>query len=406
MKLKTNLKITCMLLLFILLSISLKSFTSYSLTIQNNSIHMPQRFFHQTTRNKIHDGITHINQKRFTPQGPLNINILEVDLTNTDLQIDTLANSNSILDTQSIDRLTSQNAALAGINASFFELFSPQYPLGLLVKSNTLVSLDYHFNEYSRSLATFTLDTKNNPDIVFFEKPKMIISNQNDQQIKITQYNKASPYASLGYFKYDNQWSNKTMAKPDTIEIIVSNDTITSISQNDIPVNIPQNGFYIQAPKEKKSFMLENFNIGDKLFFEVKHPKNIENIQMAVTGGAPLIVNGKIPTKYSFDIPGRHPRTAIGYDHSKTFLYMVTVDGRQNSSIGMTLNELSQLMRSIGCDNALNLDGGGSTSMAIREPKTNIVNIVNSPSNLFPRNISAGIGVFTSSTLIGDVFNF
>ena len=44
---------------------------------------------------------------------------------------------------------------------------------------------------------------------------------------------------------------------------------------------------------------------------------------------------------------------------------MVTADGREGSSIGMTLSELAILMKSLGCINAINLDGGGSTVMYV-----------------------------------------
>lgn len=44
---------------------------------------------------------------------------------------------------------------------------------------------------------------------------------------------------------------------------------------------------------------------------------------------------------------------------------MVTADGREGSSIGMTLMELANYMKSIGCIGAINLDGGGSTVMYV-----------------------------------------
>ncbi len=64
-------------------------------------------------------------------------------------------------------------------------------------------------------------------------------------------------------------------------------------------------------------------------------------------------------------IGGRNPRTAIGYT-KENHLIMVTADGREGSSIGLTLLELAKLMREFGCVNAMNLDGGGSTIMYIK----------------------------------------
>ena len=63
-------------------------------------------------------------------------------------------------------------------------------------------------------------------------------------------------------------------------------------------------------------------------------------------------------------ITGKNPRTAIGYTANNEFI-MVTVDGREQSSVGMTLGELARLMKDFGCINAMNLDGGGSSVMYV-----------------------------------------
>jgi phosphodiester glycosidase len=62
----------------------------------------------------------------------------------------------------------------------------------------------------------------------------------------------------------------------------------------------------------------------------------------------------------------RHPRTGVGFSRDSTMLYLVTVDGRSESSSGMSLAELATFMQSIGIFQGLNLDGGGSTSMVVR----------------------------------------
>jgi exopolysaccharide biosynthesis protein len=58
----------------------------------------------------------------------------------------------------------------------------------------------------------------------------------------------------------------------------------------------------------------------------------------------------------------RHPRAAIGWNQNWYFL--VEVDGRQRGlSVGMTLDELSSFMMSLGCEEAMNCDGGGSATL-------------------------------------------
>lgn len=69
----------------------------------------------------------------------------------------------------------------------------------------------------------------------------------------------------------------------------------------------------------------------------------------------------------------RHPRTAIGIKDNK--LIFITVDGRRSQSQGVSLHELTDIMRWYGCQHAMNLDGGGSTAMYILgQPFQGIVN--------------------------------
>lgn len=84
-----------------------------------------------------------------------------------------------------------------------------------------------------------------------------------------------------------------------------------------------------------------------------------------VTG--PLLLENGGTTMYSqvtFNLK-RHPRTAVCIDGDNQTLWLATIDGRHPQSAGMTIPELSMLMHSLGCQDAVNLDGGGSTTMWI-----------------------------------------
>jgi exopolysaccharide biosynthesis protein len=70
----------------------------------------------------------------------------------------------------------------------------------------------------------------------------------------------------------------------------------------------------------------------------------------------------------------RHPRTAVGKKADGTIVLFV-VDGRANESAGMSIPELQRTMKWLGCTDALNLDGGGSTTMYVKgEPFKGVVN--------------------------------
>lgn len=84
--------------------------------------------------------------------------------------------------------------------------------------------------------------------------------------------------------------------------------------------------------------------------------------------------NAKTDFNTSSYITGTHPRTAIGYYEPGHYVF-VTVDGRQEDSDGMTLEQMSELFAKLGCTAAYNLDGGHSSFMTFNDA------IVNSPSN-------------------------
>ncbi|MCK6613944.1 MAG: phosphodiester glycosidase family protein [Ignavibacteriaceae bacterium] len=95
-------------------------------------------------------------------------------------------------------------------------------------------------------------------------------------------------------------------------------------------------------------------------------------IKAGIGGGPVLIKNGQIRVTYTEEVfwgsgvglTNRDPRSAIGYTEDKRVILFVA-DGRQTISEGLSLNELAAVMQSLGCREALNLDGGGSSQMAV-----------------------------------------
>jgi exopolysaccharide biosynthesis protein len=94
------------------------------------------------------------------------------------------------------------------------------------------------------------------------------------------------------------------------------------------------------------------------------------------------------------------PRTAIGYSNNGRYLYLVVVDGRQPFySEGITLSELADLMISLGARYAMNLDGGGSSTMVVAD-RTGRSQVMNSPiDNYIPgreRPVANHLGIFVT----------
>ena len=100
--------------------------------------------------------------------------------------------------------------------------------------------------------------------------------------------------------------------------------------------------------------------------------------------GLILIEDSKIVGKGSGT---RDPRTAIGYTSENT-VWILAVDGRHKGTEGMTYSEMSSIFFGLGCEAAVNLDGGGSTEMIARNPLTGKIEICNWPSD--PTNGDGG----------------
>jgi Phosphodiester glycosidase len=88
---------------------------------------------------------------------------------------------------------------------------------------------------------------------------------------------------------------------------------------------------------------------------------NLTGVNVAI-GGGPTLVEGGKPMQWPGFLKMRHPRAALGWN--KDHIFLVEVDGRQgNISIGMTFPELANYMAKLGCEQAMNFDGGGSATL-------------------------------------------
>jgi hypothetical protein len=100
----------------------------------------------------------------------------------------------------------------------------------------------------------------------------------------------------------------------------------------------------------------------------VAHSFPLGNVDFIAGGSHVLVAGGGQP---AIRPDARHPRTAIGVD-AGGFLYMLVVDGRTEKSLGMTLPELQAYVAQMGMTNAINLDGGGSSSLVLRGTLMNV----------------------------------
>ncbi|MBQ3517876.1 MAG: phosphodiester glycosidase family protein [Clostridia bacterium] len=124
----------------------------------------------------------------------------------------------------------------------------------------------------------------------------------------------------------------------------------------------------------------------------------IDDVKEAVSGGNILIENGKIVAPKN----KLNPRTAIGIKEDKTVV-MFVVDGRQDpNSCGMDYPEVAEMMFALGCVDAIELDGGGSSTLLAQHEGSNNLDCRNNPSYGYERKVSNSLLVCTSLQPTGE----
>ncbi len=301
----------------------------------------------------IDSGVKHIKMTKYYDGRPVKINVVEVnpelakDYTLTPaLASDTLSNKSTIT---SIAKNTNSIIALNGT------YFKPQtgVPLGTLMINEKL----YTGPIYDR-VAMGIFD--DGYDIARVQLNASFGTGKNTVKVdNVNQPRMLSTYV----LAYTPDWGNLAAPTPKYgLQIAVSDNKITQISTSRL--NIPKDGYVIAGP----SSILGEFKVGDRVKLDLNTIPEWKNVKHIISGGPYLVKNNEVFVDMTAQklgaIGGKNPRSAIGYT-ADNHLILVAVDGREGSSVGLTLMQLANFMKSAGCVNAMNLDGGGSTVMYV-----------------------------------------
>lgn len=155
---------------------------------------------------------------------------------------------------------------------------------------------------------------------------------------------------------------------------------------------IPDDGFVLSIQGGQLADQFKYTDIGEDITLRVDIDDKWKDTEFMMASGPMLVNDGEVDLtidKDSYRADTRHPRTAVGTNKDGSKVYFITVDGRQNGfSDGMTLTEFANYIKSKGIYDAINLDGGGSTTMAARQPGNMYPSVINSPSGGVQRSVS------------------
>ena len=324
----------------------------------------------------IDEGIKHISLTRYIGKRPVRINVVEVNKTiNQNISFSpALATQDKLSSKSSIRKIAQENKSVVAINGSFFK---PQngIPLGSLMIDGKLLTGPM----YNRvAMGIFDNDFK-------IDRVELNASIHNEGYfLKIDNINQPRMLSTY-VLVYTNEWGELAPQSPQYgMQVAIKDGKVLEFSTARLA--IPDGGYVVVGPKDKLMGLVSQSEVE----VTINTNPNWENVKHIISGGPYLIKNGSVYVDVAEQklnaITGRNPRTAIGYTTNKN-LVMVTVDGREENSIGMTLTELANFMKEIGCVEAMNLDGGGSSVMYVGGQ------IVNTPS------IKGGIAISNAFTI-------
>ena len=298
-------------------------------------------------------GVKHIKMLRYYQGQPVRINVIEINSSlNPNLQVTPVLASDTLGRKSTISNMAKKNNSLVAINGTFFK---PEtgVPLGTLMIDKKV----YTGPIYNR-VAMGIFD--NRYDMARIQLDATLKSR--DCMIDVDNINQPRTL-STHVIAYTKEWGSIAPRSPKYgTQISVQDNKVVAVSI--APLAIPENGFVIVGPALK----LGKFATADKVTLTVDTVPNWYDVKHIISGGPYLVRDNQVYVDMTEQklgaIGGKNPRSAIGYTADNNFI-MVVVDGRENDSVGMTLMELANFMKSIGCYNAMNLDGGGSTVMYV-----------------------------------------
>lgn len=321
----------------------------------------------------VHEGVEYAQVDHKIGSDPVMINLLRLDLKK--VRLDVHHAMDAAIGTEKTSSIATRHGSVAAINAGFFRLDTSIWAGDAV--SFLMIDKEVLSHGTNNRIAIGISNNADETDVQFGRPTSTKEFRIGRRTFALSGVNKERKENEI--VSYTPTFHRTTLTSSDGIEIIIRKGRITQILLDRGSSIIPQDGYVISANGKYKDELLKVARIGDRVtplrtvvLTRVSHepdPPTIEDSEDAVAGVPQLIKNGKIDITWEQEksskafVETRHPRTAVAKLKDGKFL-MITVDGRQPGvSVGTNLYELADYLLSLGAVDAMNLDGGGSTTM-------------------------------------------
>ena len=357
-----------------------------------------------TEREKITKGLDYEYTQKFTNNGWVDIHVLIMDLEEDQVAMEILRSTDEFGLRKTLTTLAEDREnVVGGINGSFFNMSEiASDPLGIMYEEG-YASASHNYNTGANGVASLIQDQSNRVYFDYFGI-SMKLTTGAGNSLYLGGINKLVSNGSPIIY---NDLFGKDTSQLDQIgkfyKITVINDVVVSLNGPEELVEIPsiEEGYIISIPNEIAQIHIGSFTPGTTINLTIDSTIDTEEIKYAISGSGKVLENGVIVDNgYTVDKNVRHPRSAIGVTGDNKIIAMV-VDGR-GSSLGATHDEIGTYLLEYGVTDAMQLDGGGSSTLIGRELGNEEIEVQNTLSGGAQRKVLNGIG-FVSLAETGDL---
>src|SRR3712207_3279113 len=325
-------------------------------------------------------GLRYRHWVRSDGRGTVHAYSLRANLARPGLSLE-YAGGQHVSDRASLTSLLAADAAVAGVNADYFDIADTGAPLGVGIDDGRVLhgarrgwTTSFRLTEQARA--------RIGPTSVVAEivgRPRLRIATLNAPHV---------PPGGIGL--YTPRWGDApgyavtdSARRRDVRQVVIRQGRVVRNSRS-VARGTAIDGRILLGRGAGAVDLARRLPVGSTVRFDVS---STGSPRVAVSGRQVLVAGGEVVTTDDTEL---HPRTAVGIDADTGAVLLVVVDGRSEASAGYTLLQLAHLMVQLGSEEALNLDGGGSSTMAVTPPG-GALSVTNSPSDGDERPIPEGL---------------
>lgn len=336
------------------------------------------------SRTRVSPGLTFSRWDQTDARGQVRAYLLDARLDRPGLSVDYIG-GDQVQTRTKMKALVRRDGGVAGVNGDFFDISDTGAPVGVGVKKG--VTLHGPAQPLGWNLS-FVINPDGSPTIKRLPTRTTITARPG---IRVTNVN--GPHViEQGIGLYTERWGTapgyrvlEGAPHRSVRQVVIQNGKVVSNTRT-VWRDRPVVGNLLLGRGKGAETLRQSLPVGTRTRVVLG---TVDAARVAISGNALLLRDGAIVTN---DDGEMHPRTAIGIDRDTNRLLLLVIDGRQEFSRGYTMLELARMMQELGAEDALNFDGGGSSTVIGR--KTNgRLGVLNSPSDGQQRPVANGLAV-------------